>query len=265
MSSVATLTPCIGRARLSNRLLATWAGRWFDCAKDWRGTGRTPHTRIVHPDGARPARAVRRPPAELRALLAGLRQAGGNRTALPGRPAALLHRLQQPHLVGRANRAATLVRGPPLARRQPLPLLHWRSRRGRQRHRGARAPDGAQLAAAGAGPRRQPGLPPAARLQLDARTHQHRGPRADGPGVVPDGPPRHLGRRRWSGSRPGFQARQPTSCGIRDGRSDGRRRRSGGWPGPLARAPLARAPLARPSPPSPALRHPPLAEGASAG
>ena len=52
MSSVATLAPYVGGARLSNRLLATWAGRWFDCAKDWRGTGRTPHTRIVHPDRA---------------------------------------------------------------------------------------------------------------------------------------------------------------------------------------------------------------------
>ena len=52
MSAVATLTPYVGGARLSNRLLATWAGRWFDCAKDWRGTGRTPHTRIIHPDGA---------------------------------------------------------------------------------------------------------------------------------------------------------------------------------------------------------------------
>ncbi len=51
MSAVTTLVPYIGGSRTSNRLLAAWAGRWFDCARDWRGTGRTPHTQIRHPDG----------------------------------------------------------------------------------------------------------------------------------------------------------------------------------------------------------------------
>ena len=51
MSSIQTLVPYLAGPTISNRLLASWAGRIFDVSVDWSDVATRP-TRLEHPDGS---------------------------------------------------------------------------------------------------------------------------------------------------------------------------------------------------------------------